>query len=315
MRPTLVIPQKGDGQLKPQCIRFSYRKCRQHSGRGQEWPRPTVGAETELWNVERKNSHFGPMGRSQRSSLTLCSHARWTAAVLPNQTPRMSQIQQTLTASAPPDAQRGRQNPRVGSRTRPPEVGVSAYSWIFSRITREASLVVLAIFSFASALVAQPYTPPANERVDVILDPGWRFIRQDVTGAQNSNYDDSAWSVINLPHTWNNLDGQNGGSDYYRGIGWYRVHCAVDGSYTNRHFFLKFDGAFSVTDVYLNGNYLGEHQGGFAAFVFDITFAECCGAERWGGWGGCVVFFVFLVSAHILFKGGGKNFHSGKGQQ
>jgi beta-galactosidase len=183
----------------------------------------------------------------------------------------MSQIQQTLRASAPQEAQRGRQNPRVSSRTRPTEVGVSAPSWIFRRITREVSLVVLAIFSFAPSLVAQPYTPPANERVDVILDPGWRFIRQDVTGAQNSSFDDSAWSVINLPHTWNNLDGQDGGKNYYRGIGWYRVHCAVDGSYTNRHFFLKFDGAFLVTDVYLNGNYLGEHQGGFAAFVFDAT--------------------------------------------
>ena len=197
----------------------------------------------------------------------------------------MSQIQQTLTqqtltASAPHDAQRGRQNPRVGSRTRPTDVGVSAHSWIFRRITREVSLVVLAIFSFASALVAQPYTPPANERVDVILDPGWRFIRQDVTGAQNSNYNDSAWSVINLPHTWNNLDGEDGGNNYYRGIGWYRVHCAVDGSYTNRHFFLKFDGAFSVTDVYLNGNYLGEHQGGFAAFVFDATPYLNVGADN-----------------------------------
>src|ERR1039458_8303300 len=126
------------------------------------------------------------MVQSRRSGLTLCSHARWTAAVLPNQTPRMSQIQQTLTASAPREAQRGRQNPRVGSRTRPPDVGASAHSWIFRRITREVSLVVLAIFSFASSLVAQPYTPPANERVDVILDPGWRFIRQDVAGAQNS---------------------------------------------------------------------------------------------------------------------------------
>src|ERR1035437_4919791 len=266
MRPTLVIPQKRDGQLKPQFIRFYYLKCRHHSDAGQEWPRPTVGGETELWNEERKNSHFGLMGRSQRSGLTLCSHARWTAAVLPNQTPRMSQIQQTLTASAPHDAQRGRQNPRVGSRTGPTDVGVSAYSWIFSRITREASLVVLAIFSFASALVAQPYTPPANERVDVILDSGWRFIRQDVAGAQNAAFDDSAWSVINLPHTWNNLDGENGGNNYYRGIGWYRSHYTADASYAGRRFFLKFDGAFLVTDVYLNGNYLGEHQGGFAGF-------------------------------------------------
>jgi beta-galactosidase len=140
--------------------------------------------------------------------------------------------------------------------------------------------VVLAIFSFASSLVAQPYTPPVNERVDVILDPGWRFIRQDVPGAQTNGFDDSAWSVVNLPHTWNNLDGQDGGNNYYRGIGWYRVHCAVDGSYTNRHFFLKFDGAFSVTDVYLNGNYLGEHQGGFAAFVFDATPYINVGADN-----------------------------------
>src|ERR1017187_8244070 len=220
------------------------------------------------------------MVQSRRSGLTLCSHARWTAAVLPNQTPRMSQIQQTLTASAPHDAQRGRQNPRVGSRTRPTDVGVSAHSWIFRRITREVSLVVLAIFSFASSLVAQPYTPPANERVDVILDPGWRFIRQDVAGAQNSNFDDSAWSVINLPHTWNNLDGQDGVKNYYRGAGWYRRHYTVDKNFTGRHFFLKFDGASSVADVYVNGSFVGEHQGGFSAFVYDVTPYLNVGADN-----------------------------------
>jgi beta-galactosidase len=127
------------------------------------------------------------------------------------------------------------------------------------------------IFGWVVSLNAQTYTPPASHRADMVLDSNWRFIRQDVTGAQNSNYDDSAWSVINLPHTWNNLDGQDGGNNYYRGIGWYRTHYTVDGSLTNRHFFLKFDGAFLVTDVYLNGNSLGEHKGGFAAFVFDAT--------------------------------------------
>ena len=144
-------------------------------------------------------------------------------------------------------------------------------SLIFGRIARGVSIFVLAAFGFASSLIAQPYTVPANERVDVNLDSSWRFIRQDVAGAQNVGFDDSAWTVVNLPHTWNNLDGQDGGNNYYRGIGWYRAHYAVDGSLTNRHFFLKFDGAFLVTDVYLNGNLLGEHQGGFAAFVFDAT--------------------------------------------
>ncbi len=139
------------------------------------------------------------------------------------------------------------------------------------RWRRRALLFCLLIPGLVAPLRARNYLPPASHRSDLVLDSGWRFIRQDVAGAQNGNYDDSAWSAINLPHTWNNLDGQDGGNNYYRGIGWYRVHCPVDGSYTNRHFFLKFDGAFSVTDVYLNGNFLGEHQGGFAAFVFDAT--------------------------------------------
>src|ERR1035437_4141404 len=147
-----------------------------------------------------------------------------------------------------------------------------SYSHAAAQWLRTSIFIFVAALAVSTpAVFGDTYSPPANPREDINLDAGWRFIRQDVAGAQTNGFDDSTWTLLNLPHTWNNLDGQNGGSDYYRGIGWYRVHCAVDGSYTNRHFFLKFDGAFSVTDVYLNGNYLGEHQGGFAAFVFDAT--------------------------------------------
>src|ERR1019366_3179095 len=51
-------------------------------------------------------------------------------------------------------------------------------------------------------------------------------------------------------------------------------------SYSARHFFLKFDGAFLVADVYVNGTLLGEHQGGFAAFVFDVTPYINVGADN-----------------------------------
>ena len=125
---------------------------------------------------------------------------------------------------------------------------------------------------FLTTATAQTYAPPTNHRADINLDSGWRFIQQDVTGAQATNFDDSSWTSLNLPHTWDIAHGQDGpGTAYYRGIGWYRTHYAVDNSYAGRHFFLKFDGAFLVTDVYVNGNLLGEHQGGFAAFVFDVT--------------------------------------------
>ncbi|HXR48234.1 MAG TPA: glycoside hydrolase family 2 TIM barrel-domain containing protein [Candidatus Limnocylindrales bacterium] len=125
---------------------------------------------------------------------------------------------------------------------------------------------------FLTTATAQTYTPPANNRVDISLDSGWRFIQQNVSGAQAANFDDSSWTNVNLPHTWDIADGQSyPASNYYQGISWYRTHFTPDGGYTNRHFFLKFDGAFRVADVYLNGNFLGEHDGGFAAFVFDVT--------------------------------------------
>ena len=145
-----------------------------------------------------------------------------------------------------------------------------------------AALPFLCLFllTLASPLGGQTYTPPVTHRSDLNLDAAWRFIRQDVAGAQASSFDDSAWSVVNLPHTWNNLDGQDGGNNYYRGIGWYRTHYVLDGSYVGRRFFVKFDGAFLVSDVWCNGNYLGQHQGGFAAFVFDVTPYVNVGADN-----------------------------------
>ena len=149
------------------------------------------------------------------------------------------------------------------------------------RLSRFLSLAGLFVPALAASLNAQTYTPPANHRTDVVLDSNWRFIQQNVSGAQATNFDDSSWTSVNLPHTWDIPDGQDGpGTTYYRGIGWYRTHYTVDNSYAGRHFFLKFDGAFSVADVWINGNYLGEHQGGFAAFVFDATPYVNVGADN-----------------------------------
>ena len=148
------------------------------------------------------------------------------------------------------------------------------------RWRRCLSLVCSMSFGLVVSLNAQTYTPPASHRTDIVLDSNWRFIRQDIAGAQAVGFDDSSWTNLNLPHTWNNLDGQDGGNNYYRGIGWYRAHYTVDGSYTNRQFFLKFDGAFSVADVYVNGSFVGEHQGGFAAFAFDAAPYLNVGADN-----------------------------------
>src|ERR1017187_1929043 len=152
---------------------------------------------------------------------------------------------------------------------------------VVQRLRIFISLSVAALAVATPAVFGQTYSPPSNPREDINLDAGWRFIQQNVSGAQATNFDDSSWTTVNLPHTWDISDGQDGPSTtYYRGIGWYRTHYTLSNSYAGLHFFLKFDGAFSDANVWINGNYLGEHQGGFAAFVFDITPYVNVGADN-----------------------------------
>src|SRR5438067_1027374 len=70
--------------------------------------------------------------------------------------------------------------------------------------------------------VGDTYAPPVDPRVSMDLSPSWHFLRSDASGAAGVGFDDSAWATVNAPHSWNTLDGQDGGSNYYRGIGWYR---------------------------------------------------------------------------------------------
>ena len=71
------------------------------------------------------------------------------------------------------------------------------------------SKLILLVF-VALSTAAQSYHPPVDARTDLSLDSGWRFIRQDAGGAQDPHFNDSSWTDVNLPHTWNNLDGEDG---------------------------------------------------------------------------------------------------------
>jgi len=112
----------------------------------------------------------------------------------------------------------------------------------------------------------------ATHRVDRIIDRDWHFSKSNLPeNPQSPLVDDAAWEVITLPHTWNNTDGEDGGGDYYRGTGWYRKHLTPDLSLRGRRLFLQFDGANTTTEAYVNGQLVGVHKGGFAAFRFEVT--------------------------------------------
>jgi beta-galactosidase len=140
--------------------------------------------------------------------------------------------------------------------------------------------VFLAVAALAAAASRAAPIPSDDGRRLVNLDPGWRFLAGDDARAQESGFDDSSWQPVDLPHTWNGLDGQDGGGNYRRGAGWYRRHLALDASLAGRRLYLQFDGASLKADVYLNGVLVGSHTGGFARFRLDATAALRPGADN-----------------------------------
>jgi len=129
----------------------------------------------------------------------------------------------------------------------------------------------LSVFVFVLAIVSNLFA-----RESTLLDSGWRFMQGDppgeagqALGPADPNWIDSNWQTVSLPHNWGWEQAQ-AGKDYYRGPGWYRRELNLEPE-AGKRYFLRFEAASLVADVYLNGTKLGEHRGGFGAFCFEIT--------------------------------------------
>jgi beta-galactosidase len=129
--------------------------------------------------------------------------------------------------------------------------------------------LILFLTLACTGCINQPLTNTA--RKDTVLSTGWRFIRHDVADAQSLSLNDTDWQTITLPQTWNAQDGQDGGNNYYRGPGWYRLNLDVNPDDADKQLLLRFDAASLAADVYVNSQFAGHHAGGFSAFCFDIT--------------------------------------------
>lgn len=139
--------------------------------------------------------------------------------------------------------------------------------------TQSRLLSTLLFLLLPALLAAQP-------RIEVPVDTDWKFARENAPGAQAVDFRDKTWETVSLPHTWNARDGQDGGSDYYRGVGWYRKRLRVPAEYRGRSVFLRFGAAGSKAEVFVNGTSVGTHKGAFSAFCFDITPHVSFGKEN-----------------------------------
>lgn len=85
---------------------------------------------------------------------------------------------------------------------------------------------------------------------------------------------------VNLPHTWNSGDALSGKQDYFRGVGNYDKKIFIKPEWKGKRLFLRFEGVNSIANVFINATHVGEHRGGYGAFVFEITDKVKYGADN-----------------------------------
>ncbi len=149
--------------------------------------------------------------------------------------------------------------------------------------------VMLALFftveiSFAGAV----YVPPASPHHDYNFNAGWKFVRQDVAGAEQSGFDDAPWTTVGTPHTFNDVDSYNdlishsGGDRHaWTGITWYRKHFKLPAEARGGKVFLEFEGLKQAGHFWVNGRPVGKFENGVTACGLDLTgFVQFGGADN-----------------------------------
>lgn len=131
----------------------------------------------------------------------------------------------------------------------------------------------LAFFSEAAIFSASAADPRAID-----FNRGWRFILADDPEMAKTEFDDSSWRKLSLPHDWA-IEGDfskehpsgTGGGALPGGVGWYRKSFTLTPEQKDKHIFIDFDGAYMNATVYINGHELGTRPYGYASFSHELT--------------------------------------------
>lgn len=100
------------------------------------------------------------------------------------------------------------------------------------------------------------------------LKDNWMFVKEAENAADAASKKGTA---VSLPHTWNAVDGQDGGNDYHRGTCWYVTKFQKPELEAGSQVYVEFLGASVIADVYLNGEAVAHHEGGYSTFRVNLT--------------------------------------------
>ncbi len=132
-------------------------------------------------------------------------------------------------------------------------------------------LAISAIFIAVGIVQAKPQFGRAE-----LFNTNWRFNLSDVKEASTSAFDDSKWSVIDLPHDWSvkgtlSPDKASCTGYFPGGIGWYRKSFTVPDSEKGNKVFIYFEGVYNHSEVFINGISVGKRPNGYISFMYDLT--------------------------------------------
>jgi len=118
----------------------------------------------------------------------------------------------------------------------------------------------------------------AQTRSTQDFDNNWKFILDSTHNYSEINVKDNSWRTLNLPHDWSiegafskdNPAGAGGGA-LPGGIGWYRKTFTIPAAEKGQSVFIRFDGVYKNSEVWINGNSLGIRPNGYITFQYDLT--------------------------------------------
>ncbi len=124
-----------------------------------------------------------------------------------------------------------------------------------------------AVLMIASSLAAE------RER---LFNNGWRFFLGDQEGAETPDFTDESWRDLSLPHDWSiegefSPDHASATGFLPGGTGWYRKTFTLPEGAAGKHAFLRFEGVYRNSDVWINGHHLGHRPNGYIDFEYELT--------------------------------------------
>lgn len=135
--------------------------------------------------------------------------------------------------------------------------------------------LLLCLICFGTAWMCTGAT--ASERKVLNMNTDWAFYRGDVEKGAATDLNDASWMPVVLPHVMQLEPKHCGGNSIYDGIGWYRRYFKLPDVYKDKRIVVSFEGVMTNCDVYLNGQRLTTHHGGYMGFTVDLT-----GRVQWG---------------------------------